>query len=176
MSSVSARYFVDTNILVYAHDVAAGAKHARAKALVTDLWEARAGVLSTQVLQEFCVNVRRRSARPLSREDLRQLMQLYSTWEIVTHTAASILEVVEIEARFQLSFWDALIVPAAQASGASRPQFRRPLGWSRGATAGREATREMPRFGPTAPAGSRYFSSADSSSRPGGGRGRGLGI
>jgi hypothetical protein len=45
--------FVDTNILVYAHDAAAGEKHSRAKALVSQIWNDRCGVLSTQVLQEF---------------------------------------------------------------------------------------------------------------------------
>ena len=48
---MSDRYFVDTNILMYAHDTAAGEKHARAKALVEDLWESRSGVVSTQILQ-----------------------------------------------------------------------------------------------------------------------------
>lgn len=49
---MSHRYFVDTNILMYAHDTAAGDKHARAKALVEELWQNRSGVVSTQVLQE----------------------------------------------------------------------------------------------------------------------------
>jgi len=47
---VSDKFFVDTNILMYAHDTSAGEKHTRAKALVESLWENRSGVLSTQVL------------------------------------------------------------------------------------------------------------------------------
>ncbi len=42
--------FVDTNVLVYAHDVDAGGKHARAQTLIAQLWQTREGVLSTQVL------------------------------------------------------------------------------------------------------------------------------
>ena len=45
--------FVDTNVLVYAHDADAGARHTTAKALLTELWDNRNGSLSTQVLQEF---------------------------------------------------------------------------------------------------------------------------
>ncbi len=56
---MSDRCFVDTNILMYAHDSAAGEKHERAKALVEELWQARSGVVSTQVLQELAVNLRR---------------------------------------------------------------------------------------------------------------------
>ena len=52
---MSDKHFVDTNILMYAHDTAAGDKHRRARALVEELWDTRAGV-STQVLQELAVN------------------------------------------------------------------------------------------------------------------------
>ena len=55
MNSMSDRFFVDTNILMYAHDTSAGEKHERAKAVVEELWRDRTGVGSTQVLQEFAV-------------------------------------------------------------------------------------------------------------------------
>src|SRR5690606_41252913 len=57
--------FVDTNILLYAYDSSAGAKHDRARALIADLWGSGAGCLSVQVLQEFVVNVTRKVPRPL---------------------------------------------------------------------------------------------------------------
>ena len=56
---MSVRHFVDTNILMYAHDNAAGEKHERAKALEEELWDGRSGVVSTQVLQELAVILRR---------------------------------------------------------------------------------------------------------------------
>jgi predicted nucleic acid-binding protein len=61
---MSDRYFVDTNILMYGHDAAAGAKHERAKQLLEQLWRDRAGVVSTQVLQELCVNLLRKIRTP----------------------------------------------------------------------------------------------------------------
>ena len=59
------RQFIDTNVLVYAHDVTAGDKHTRARALVEELWETREGPLSVQVLQEFLVTTTRKIPRPL---------------------------------------------------------------------------------------------------------------
>lgn len=115
---MSARYFVDTNILMYAHDAAAGEKHLRAKALVEELWESRAGVVSTQVLQELAVNLRRKAAKPLDAKTTREIVSDYLVWQVVVNSGESILEALELESRFQISFWDALIVQAAQASGA----------------------------------------------------------
>lgn len=110
---MSARVFVDTNIFVYAHDSTQGAKHKRAKALVETLWDSGDGILSTQVLQELCTNLRRKSARPLSVEETRKLLEDYSTWDIVVNTAESVLQALDFESRYQISFWDALIVQAA---------------------------------------------------------------
>jgi predicted nucleic acid-binding protein len=62
---MSDKHFVDTNILMYAHDTAAGEKHERAKSVVEELWRDRSGAVSTQVLQELCVNLRRKAGRPL---------------------------------------------------------------------------------------------------------------
>ena len=115
---MSAKYFVDTNILMYAHDASAGAKHERAKALVGELWHSRAGVVSTQVLQELVVNLRRKAGRPLDTKATREVVADYLTWQVVVNGGESILEALEIEARYQISFWDALILQAAQASGA----------------------------------------------------------
>jgi predicted nucleic acid-binding protein len=111
--------FVDTNILVYAHDRSAGIKHLRAQALVEQLWDSGLGVLSTQVLQELCFNIRRKAANSLPVEEVRLLLRDYSTWEVVTNTSASILGALDIHMRYKISFWDALIVQAAEASGAS---------------------------------------------------------
>jgi predicted nucleic acid-binding protein len=116
---MSDRYFVDTNILVYAHDRLAGAKHDLARTLVESLWESGQGVVSTQVLQELCINLRRKISKPLSVAEVRQLVRDYSVWEVITNTPESILEALDIESRYKTSFWDALIVQAADASGAS---------------------------------------------------------
>ena len=115
---MSDRYFVDTNILMYAHDTAAGDKHARAKALVEDLWQNRSGVVSTQVLQELAVNLRRKAKRPLDARATRDVVSDYLAWQVVVNGGDSILEALELEARYQISFWDALVIQAAQTAGA----------------------------------------------------------
>jgi predicted nucleic acid-binding protein len=115
---MSDRYFVDTNILLYAHDAAAGEKHARAQALVEELWENRSGAVSTQVLQELAVNLRRKAKKPLDAKATRDIIADYLAWHVVVNGGDSILEALELEARYQLSFWDALIVQAAQVAGA----------------------------------------------------------
>jgi predicted nucleic acid-binding protein len=113
------KYFVDTNILVYAHERSAGAKQQRAKQLLVQLWNSGNGVLSTQVLQELCINLRRKAGNPLSIDDVRLLIRNYSTWEVVTNTPASVLKALDIEMRYKISFWDALIIQAAEEAVAS---------------------------------------------------------
>ncbi|HLZ51520.1 MAG TPA: PIN domain-containing protein [Candidatus Acidoferrum sp.] len=115
---MSDKYFVDTNILVYAHDLTQGAKHERARALVQSLWESENGVVSTQVLQELCVSLRRKVARPLPVEGTRKVIEDYASWEVVGNTAESVMEALEIEGRYGISFWDGLIVQAAGSCGA----------------------------------------------------------
>jgi predicted nucleic acid-binding protein len=112
--------FIDTNILVYAHDVDAGEKHATAREMVSELWNTRTGALSTQVLQEFYVTVTRKLPKPLDRTTARQLVREYSRWRMQPIRVSHIVSASEIEERYQLSFWDALIVAAAQHLGAAR--------------------------------------------------------
>jgi predicted nucleic acid-binding protein len=117
---MSDRAFVDTNVLVYAHDTASGPKHHRARELVEDLWNTRGGVISTQVLQELYVNVRRKVQAPVPVAEARRLLMDYLRWEVVVNTGESIFEALEIEDRYGLSFWDSLIVQAAIGSGVDR--------------------------------------------------------
>lgn len=116
---MNGKCFVDTNILVYAHDRTSGEKHSGAKALVEQLWELGNGAISTQVLQELCVNLRRKARRPLAMPELRRLVREYSTWEVVVNGPDAILKALEIEERHKISFWDALIIQSAEEAGAS---------------------------------------------------------
>jgi predicted nucleic acid-binding protein len=119
------KYFVDTNILIYAHDRSGGRdkatnlKRERARELIEDLWTSGRGVLSTQVLQELCVNLRRKVAPPPGTDEIRRLITDYMGWEIVVNTSDAVLQALEIEARYKTSFWDALILQAAEQSGAA---------------------------------------------------------
>jgi predicted nucleic acid-binding protein len=115
---MSDKYFVDTNILMYAHDTAAGAKHERARTLVERLWRDRTGVVSTQVLQELAVNLRRNARKPLDTKAARDVVADYLTWQVVVNGGDAILEALDLEAQHHISFWDALVIQAARASGA----------------------------------------------------------
>jgi predicted nucleic acid-binding protein len=74
--------------------------------------------VSTQVLQELSVNLRRKAGRPLDVKATREIVADYLKWQVVVNGGESILDALELEARYQISFWDALVVQAAQASGA----------------------------------------------------------
>jgi predicted nucleic acid-binding protein len=113
------KYFVDTNILLYAHDPSSGTKRDRARQLIAHLWTTGEGVLSTQILQELCVNLRRKVTPPLGMDEIRRLVQDYLSWEIVVNNPQSVMQALEIEVRFKVSYWDALVIQAAESSGAA---------------------------------------------------------
>ena len=113
------RIFVDTNILVYAHDADAGEKHAAAARALADLWESRNGILSTQVLQELYITLTRKVTSPVTGNVARRLIRNYLTWELVLNDGAIILHAGEIADNYQLSFWDGLIVAAAYSKNAA---------------------------------------------------------
>lgn len=116
---MSGRTFVDTNVLIYAHDADAGQKHEIARNVVRELWSEREGVLSMQVLQEFYVNVTRKIATPLPRVMARTIIESYRSWCVQT-TTEEITTAFRIEDEAHLGFWDALVVAAASKSGAVR--------------------------------------------------------
>jgi len=107
------KVFVDTNILVYAHDLDASNKNDQAVEIVSQLWESRNGVLSTQVLQEFYVTLTRKVSSTLGKLEARKLVQKYSHWHVVINDPSIIIQASEIEESYNISFWDALIVSAA---------------------------------------------------------------
>lgn len=112
--------FVDTNVLVYAYDVDANRRHDIARDLLADLWKRRSGTLSTQVLQEFYVNVTRKLSKPLERVTARGVLATYQAWPVHSVTAEDVVAAAELEEREQLSFWDALIIYSATQAGAAR--------------------------------------------------------
>lgn len=111
------RQFIDTNILLYAYDPAAGTRHAVARQLVVELGRSRKGVLSVQVLQEFYVNVTRKIAQPLVPAEATQRLRTLSRWTVHAPTAEDVVAAAEVSATAQISFWDAMIVRSAAQSG-----------------------------------------------------------
>ncbi len=110
---MNGKVFLDTNVLIYAHDLDAGNKHHIALKIVKDLWEKRNGVLSTQVLQEFYINVTKKIPNPISPLEAREIIRSYMCWDIKENLPMSIIRASELEEKYYISFWDALIVVAA---------------------------------------------------------------
>jgi predicted nucleic acid-binding protein len=110
--------FCDTNILVYAYDVTAGAKRELARALVERLWREQSGGLSIQVLQELFVTLTRKVNQPVDVATARTIVADLGAWQVVAPTLSDVLAAIDASVRWQLPFWDALIVTAAQRAGA----------------------------------------------------------
>ena len=114
------KIFVDTNIMIYAHDLNAGAKHIGALTIMETLWQQQTGVISTQVLQEFYVNVTRKITKPLPPAKARSIVENYLAWHIESNSLEAILLSSEIAERYMLSFWDAFIITAARNAQAEK--------------------------------------------------------
>lgn len=114
---MSAKTFVDTNVLVYAHDVDDLSKRDLARDALRELWNDGTGVLSPQVLQEFYVNVTRKIATPLAKDDARVVVSTYAIW-CVDVTSADVAAAFRIEDEAKIGFWDALIIASASKAGA----------------------------------------------------------
>lgn len=119
MNGMSVKTFVDTNVLIYAHDVDAGGKREIAQSLLRELWRDRNGVLSMQVLQEFYVNAVRKIASPISKSQARAIISNYSPWCVETGWG-DLPAAFQIEDEAHVGFWDALIIASALKSGAAR--------------------------------------------------------
>ncbi len=109
--------FVDTNILLYAYDAAAGERHEKALAVITSLARERTGALSAQVLQEFYVNATRKFVVPLTPDEARSRVRVLSRWTTHSPTAGDVVAASEIAERNHVSFWDAMIVRSASELG-----------------------------------------------------------
>lgn len=97
---------------------------------------------STQVLEEFYVNVTRKIPKPISRAAAREVLRHYTVWQVESVGPEPAFTASEIEERYyQLSFWDALLVAAAR-QGGRNGLVRRP---ARRVVHGRDADREPAR-------------------------------
>lgn len=112
-------HFVDTNVLIYAHDRDANHKHVRAKEWMIKLWNQNSGCLSAQVLQEFFVNVTRKIPQPLPVPIAREVIRTYVPWIRIATDGEMVLRATEIAEIWQISFWDGMIVAVAERSGAN---------------------------------------------------------
>lgn len=109
--------FLDTNILVYAYDRDAPAKRSVALRLIEQGWKSLGETaVSVQVLQEMQVNLERRGVR---QPEAAQIIRDFALWPVVDNSLELLLAALSEQSRWQLSLWDALILAAARASGAT---------------------------------------------------------
>lgn len=112
---MSARSFVDTNVLVYTDDRDDQRKSDCAHRVLEGLLRNRVGVLSTQVLQEYFVTATRKLDVPA--EVARRKVELFARLEVKINRPNDVLAAIDLSGHDQLSFWDALVVNAALTSG-----------------------------------------------------------
>ncbi|HKK17557.1 MAG TPA: PIN domain-containing protein [Opitutales bacterium] len=113
---MSAKTFVDTNILVYSRDASEPEKQRVAEAALQELWKERRGALSTQVLNEYFVTVTRKLDPGLNPDEAWDDIDALSSWEPLAIDYHLLREAFHIQMRYQLSWWDSLIVAAADAT------------------------------------------------------------
>ena len=112
------KVFLDTNILVYSLDQANPDKKIRCRQLIKSLSAENIGVISTQVMQEFYVaTTSKLGADPLIIKDILRALERFET---VVITPALIKEAIDCSIINRLSFWDALIIAAAESAKCER--------------------------------------------------------
>jgi len=111
---MTAPVFVDSNVLLYAVDDADPRKQRVARDWRAELWKSRLGRTSFQVLSEFSVNAVR--LKPAATDEARAEVHDLLSWNPVILDAAVMEQGWKLQDRYQLSFWDSLIVAAAKAA------------------------------------------------------------
>lgn len=114
---MTAPVFVDTNVFVYRFDRTEPAKQERCQAWLEELWRAGNGRVSYQVLQELYVTVTRKLDPGLPPAEARAVVRALEAWQPATVGPRTLETAWDLQDRWSLSWWDALIVAAALAAG-----------------------------------------------------------
>ena len=112
---MATRSFIDTNVLVYAEASDEPRKQRAALDLLKRLYEDNEGVLSTQVLQEYC-NVAIKKLK-LPAPHIRAQLELYEQFEVVHVTPAIIRAGLDLHQTRSVAFFDAVVLASAHAAG-----------------------------------------------------------
>ncbi len=111
---MTAKVFVDTNVLVYSRDASEPQKQAQAMAWMAHLWSTKTGILSYQVLQEFYIIVTAKLQPGLDPENARKDVRSLLAWRPIAVNDRVLENAWLIQDNYQISWWDALVVSAAQ--------------------------------------------------------------
>ena len=117
---MSDNIFVDTNILLYSRDASEPEKQALASARLAELWDKRNGRLSVQVLNEYFVNATRKLDPGLSPEEAWDDIEALSAWNPLPLDMTILNRTFAVQRRYQLSWWDSMIIAAAETAGCTR--------------------------------------------------------
>ena len=112
------KVFIDINVIVYAYDISAGEKHSKAVEIIKGLWDTGSGITSTQVLQEFFVNVTRKITKPLDAVTAKEIVKDFLKWKTVIVDGEIIMDAIDIHSAYKYSFWDSVIIASAINGGA----------------------------------------------------------
>jgi predicted nucleic acid-binding protein len=113
MNYTKGKFFVDTNLLVYAYDSSAGKKWKTSLEVLSLLWTHRTGVISTQVIQELFVSLTQKVKSPIHPEMAKEIISDLVQWPLVVNDGKNILRAIDLRIKYHLSFWDSLILQAA---------------------------------------------------------------
>ena len=116
---MTAPVFVDASVFLYARDAGEPAKQPRATSWLEYLWREQAGRTSLQVLSEYYVNATRKLDPGLSPEEAWDDVTALFTWRPHPVDEALLQCGRDIERRYRLSWWDSLVLGAAQLQGCS---------------------------------------------------------
>lgn len=117
---MSGSVFLDSNILVYAYDKHDPKKQAKAQAILRGSIKDESAVLSTQVLGEFFVVVTRKIKEPLSLDDAEKIINIMSILPVEEIDLPLVKRAIDTQKRYGISYWDSLILAAAERSGCGR--------------------------------------------------------
>lgn len=113
MNYTKGKFFVDTNLLVYAYDSSAGKKWRTSLEVLSLLWTHRTGVLSTQVIQDLFVSLTQKVKNPILPETAKEIISDLIRWPLVVNDGGNILRAIDLQIKYHFSFWDSLILEAA---------------------------------------------------------------
>ena len=112
--------FFDTNILIYACDRSEPEKQSQARRLLKNAIEKETGAVSAQVLSEFFTVVTRRIQQPLSIEEAEEVIEQLAILPIVEVDLTLVRQAISTCRQYQISYWDSLIIAAAERAGCTR--------------------------------------------------------
>lgn len=112
------KFFIDTNILIYTIDNHYPKKKRISRELIAELFESNFGIISTQVMQEFYYTaVNKLKSDP---KIIKELLKSFEDLEIVQISTAIIYSAIDCSTANNISFWDALIISAAESANCNQ--------------------------------------------------------